>query len=199
MCGEAAASAVRGALGFAYPMAVETEEVADLYRRCAAAVHRRAFAILRDEEEAYDVTQETFVGYLRARPGLRGEAQPFTVLYQIATYQALDRLRRRARWSGVLRSIDVPDEEEKERPDPPHAVVDSDEARVGAAMDLAVLTRGEDKDVLTAAYLYFVEGYTTEEIAQAIDFSRKTVGRMLVRFADRARARLSRMERVGKP
>ena len=40
--------------------------------------------------------------------------------------------------------------------------------------------------------LYFVEGYTTEEVAQALDLSRKTVGRALAAFAERANKRSER-------
>ena len=172
----------------------EGQELADLYTRFGPAVHRRAYSILKDEQEALDVTQEVFLAYMRARASLRGEAAPFTVLYSIATNQALDRVRRKARWSGVLSSLKAPDEDED---DAIAEIPDSEErgaARVDAARDLSLLTQGEKSEAVTAAFLYFVEGYTTEEIGQTLDLSRKTVGKLLARFADRARKRAARLE-----
>jgi RNA polymerase sigma-70 factor (ECF subfamily) len=124
---------------------------------------------------------------------LRGEASPFTVLYQIATYQALERLRRRARWSGVLGRLEAPEEKEGET----HMMGEQSNLgprRVEAAQDLALLTQGEKPHVLTAAFLYIVEGYTTDEVAQEMSLSPKTIGRMLNQFVKRARTRQRRFE-----
>jgi RNA polymerase sigma factor (sigma-70 family) len=164
--------------------------LADLYRRYAPAIQRRALRLLGDESESYDVTQEVFLAYWRGRAKLRGEAAPFTVLYQMATFQAVDRLRRRARWSGRLSSLSV-----DEDVDGPAFQVPAPEAgvkQVEAANDLALLTKGEDEQTLTTALLYFVEGYSTEEIAATLDVSRKTVGRTLAAFAERAQKRAVR-------
>lgn len=170
----------------------DSREVAELYRRYGPAVHRRAQSLLKDPQEALDVTQETFLAYMKGRAGLRGEATPFTVLYQIATYQSVDRLRRRARWSGRLARLEV-HEEDPADPLESQSSHPGEAARVEAAQDLALLTRGEDEQVLTAALLYFVEGHTTEEVAQVLDLSRKTVGKLLAQFAERARKRHARL------
>jgi RNA polymerase sigma factor (sigma-70 family) len=177
----------------AHAMAVSRADAEALYRRHAPAVYRRALGLLRDEQEAADVTQETFIAWLKGADRLRGEAQPFTVLYQMATYQAVDRLRKKARWHAVVRPQEVPadGEGEFELPDP--AAPGDDAARVDAAQDLALLTQGEDQQTLTAASLYYVEGCTTEEVAEVLDVSRKTVGRLLAQFATRAKKRAERL------
>ncbi|MBI3181200.1 MAG: sigma-70 family RNA polymerase sigma factor [Myxococcales bacterium] len=174
----------------------DSREVADLYRRYAPAVHRRAVSLLSDGQEALDVTQETFLAYMKARSKLRGGAAPFTVLYQIATYQSVDRLRRRSRWSGRLAGLELDEADDGAREEPAEAHP-GEASRVDAAQDLALLTRGEDPLVLTAAFLYFVEGHTTEEIGQVLDLSRKTVGKHLAHFADRARKRYARFTPLG--
>lgn len=46
---------------------------------------------------------------------------------------------------------------------------------------------------MTAAYLYFVERYTTEEIGQTLGLSRKTIGKYLAGFAERAQKRAARL------
>ena len=166
-------------------------DVADLYKRYGAAIYRRARSLLDDEEEALDVMQEAFAAVLREKKLLATAASPFAMLYQIATNKALDRVRRRARWSAAL-NLNLRDES-----DAPAA--DDDRAsprRVEAAHDLALLTEGERPEVLTAALLYFVEGYTTEEVGQSLDLSRKTVGKMLAAFATRAQERGARLGRA---
>ncbi|MFZ5472253.1 MAG: RNA polymerase sigma factor [Myxococcota bacterium] len=166
-------------------------EVEELYRRYAPAVHRRAASLLRDDQEALDVTQATFLAFLESKERLRGEASHFTLLYQIATYQSLDRLRRRARWSNILGNLEV--KEDDDGPSLLEPASDDGGARqVEAAHALSLLTKGEEPQTLTAATLYFVEGCTTEEIATVLDLSRKTVGKLLSQFAQRAQKRAQR-------
>jgi RNA polymerase sigma factor (sigma-70 family) len=184
------------ALATTHAMAAPADSalVADLYRRYAPAIHRRALSLLRDPQEALDVTQETFLAYMKSASRLRGEATPFTVLYQIATYQAVDRIRRRARWSGKLSSLTVHEDDDGEAAQLEAATAHAGQTdRVEAAQDLALLTQGEKEDTCTAAVLYFVEGNTTEEIARIMDLSRKTVGKLLAQFAERAQKRHARL------
>jgi RNA polymerase sigma factor (sigma-70 family) len=170
--------------------------VADLYRRYGAAIHRRALSLVGDAQEALDITQETFLAYMKNLGNLRGEAAPFTVLYQIATYQSVDRLRRRSRWSGKVGNLHVDEDEgdsnqvELEAATAHHGSA----AQVEAAQDLAILTQGEDPQTIAAAMLYFVEGHTTEEVGEVLDLSRKTVGKLLAQFAERARKRKARLD-----
>jgi RNA polymerase sigma-70 factor (ECF subfamily) len=172
-------------------VSAEGDRLGELYRRYAPAVHRRAKSLLGgDEAEAYDVTQEVFLGWFQTESKLRGDAAPFTVLYQMATFKAVDRLRRRARWSARLTSLTV--DEDAEGPALQVPARDDGAARVEAIGDVSLLTHGEDEQTLTCAVLYFVEGYTTDEIAQTLDVSRKTVGRALAAFADRAQKRATR-------
>ena len=174
-------------------MAVTSSELEALYRRHAPAINRRALQLLRDPQEALDVTQEVFIAYLKGAHRLRGEAQPFTVLYQIATYQSLDRLRKRSRWNKRLAPA-APLNDDGGEPDFPEPVaIEDGMARVEATQDLALLTQGEDAQTMTAASLYFVEGCTTEEIAQVLELSRKTVGKLLAQFTERARKRGERL------
>jgi RNA polymerase sigma factor (sigma-70 family) len=172
-----------------------------LYKRFGPLVSRRAKSLTGDDEEARDVTQDTFLAYMNLRRTSHDTASPFTVLYQIATYRAVDRVRRRARWSGRLGPLAVEDEdgEADQRYLDAAATHSGGLERVEALQDLALLTQGEEPEVLTVAVLYFVEGYTTEEVAQVLDLSRKTVSRMLARFAERAQKRSLRLTPGGKP
>jgi RNA polymerase sigma factor (sigma-70 family) len=168
-------------------MSDATTRFNELYRRYAPAVFRRALSLLGgDEATAKDVTQDVFLGYFKTQSRLTGAAQPFTVLYQ-----SVDRLRSRARWHGKMSSLSH--EEEGEGPAVQVPANDGGVERVEATHDLALLTKGEDEQTLTCAVLYFVEGYTTQEIAETLDLSRKTVGRALAAFAARANKRSERL------
>lgn len=172
-------------------VAADSARLTELYRRYAPAVFRRARSLLGgDEAEAHDVTQEVFLAYVKNESRLRGEAAPFTVLFQMATNQSIDRLRKSSRWSGKLTSLAV--DEEADGPALQVAAQDDGPARLEATRDVALLTQGEDEQTLTCAVLYFVEGYTTEEIAQSLGISRKTVGRALAAFGERAKKRAER-------
>src|SRR5262245_28942323 len=59
-------------------------------------VMRRCRAILRDENEAQDATQDVFVALLRAEERLQDEA-PAALLLRVATNVCLNRLRTRRR------------------------------------------------------------------------------------------------------
>ncbi|HYH96342.1 sigma-70 family RNA polymerase sigma factor [Hyalangium sp.] len=152
-------------------------------------IRNRVCALLKDAHEAEDVIQDTFIAFMRSEALLQGTAAPLPMLYQIATNKAVDRLRRRSRWSGVLGPLEVEDAEalgDGRQLAPSHA---GGLARIEALQDLAILTRGEEPETLTAAVLYFVEGWTLEEIAQALGTSRNAVSKLLREFAARARGR----------
>lgn len=179
--------------------AAEATHLAELYQRFFPAVHRRALSLLGDAEEALDVTQDTFLAYMRSESSLPGKASVFTVLYQIATYKAVDRLRSRLRWSGHLGPLVIEDGEAAPRWLGGALVDEGGMGRVEAVQELAVLTRGEPPLVLTSALLYFVEGRTFEEIGLVLDQSRKTISRLLRAFAARARRRSARFASGSSP
>jgi RNA polymerase sigma factor (sigma-70 family) len=57
-----------------------------------------------------------------------------------------------------------------------------------AAEELATLTAGLGEDVVAIAVLHYVDGMTQDEIAEALDLSRRTVGKRLKRFATHTQA-----------
>lgn len=178
---------------------IASQQLADLYRRYGPALYRRALALTRDPEEAVDLMQDAFLGFMKMRESLRGEASPFTLLYQIVTHRAVDRLRKRSRWTGRLALREDEDPEAAERRQDAALAHEGDVGRVEAAQDLALLTQGEEPQVLTAAFLYFVEGHSAEQVGQVLNLSRKAVAKMLEQFVKRARARQSRFEAEVSP
>lgn len=166
-----------------------------MYRRYGPMLFRRCRALLGTDAEAQDCLHDTFVGFLKGQ--WRGEAQPLTVLYRVATNQAIDRLRRRGRWHGKANEFTVRDDEsdttlEEQASAWAARQTVADHERVEWARELAHLTQGEDSFTLTAATMHWVEGHTLEEIAQLLGVTRKTVSARLNRFTERVAERRGR-------
>ena len=116
------------------------------------------------------------------------------MLFQIVTSKAIDRLRRRALWKGKLNLRDDEDFEGAEHSLDMAMAHEGDLSRVDAAHDLALLTEGETPQVLTAAFLFFVEGLSSKHVGQVLNLSRQVVAKMLRQFVKRAWARRARLE-----
>ncbi len=174
-------------------MSAQRQDVEGLYRQYGPAIFRRCRALLGSDAEAQDCLQDTFVGYLKG--SWRGEAQPFTVLYRIATCQAIDRLRKRGRWFGRASELSLRDDdsdttlEQQASNWATFRHTHDENERVEWAHDLAVVTQREDDFTVAAATMHWVEGYTLEEIAQTLGVTRKTVSTRLTRFIERVAQR----------
>ncbi len=173
-----------------------SQQLADLYLRYGSNLRRRAQVLTGNQQEADDLMQETFLKFMTMQEegALREESNPYTVLFTIVTNKSVDRLRMRARWTGKLDLRDDEDFENAERSLDMVLAHERDMNRVDAAHDLALLTEGEKPQVLTAAFLYFVEGLSTKHVGQVLNLSRQVVAEMLKQFLKRARARRTRLD-----
>ncbi len=135
-------------------------DVEALYRRYGPMVLRRCRALLKNEEDAVDALQETFVRILRARERLDDHAAS-SLLHQTATRVCLNVIRGRGR-----------------RPETPVGdTADGDAllsriARLGdtsrrfvAFRLLDRLFRDELESTLTLAVLHLHDGLTLDEVA----------------------------------
>jgi RNA polymerase sigma-70 factor (ECF subfamily) len=172
----------------------DSQQLADLYRRYAPSLYRRACWLTGEPEESVDITQAAFLSFMQLRKPLRNEVSPYTLLYTITTHKAVDRLRRRSRWTGTLDLHG--DEEGEDSPHEPHlAMVHEGELRrMEAAQDLALLTQEESPEVLTTVFLHFLEGHSATKVGQVLNMSRQKVKEVLDGFRTRARARRERLE-----
>jgi RNA polymerase sigma-70 factor (ECF subfamily) len=73
----------------------EIEAFGALVRRYQKRIYRLAVHLLRDEAEAEDVTQDTFVRAYGALDRFDGRSEPFTWFYRIAVNLSLNRIRAR--------------------------------------------------------------------------------------------------------
>src|SRR5436305_12977628 len=93
-----------------------------LVERYQRRVYQLALGMVKDADEAMDITQETFVRVHRYLPSFKGESSFFTWTYRIAMNLCLDAQRRKGRLERV--DVEQGDEAEIEAAmDPPSAAL----------------------------------------------------------------------------
>lgn len=163
------------------------EEVVLRYEK---KIYNLTYRMLLNEEDAKDLTQETFLRVYSSLASFRGDASLGTYLYRVATNLCLDLIRRRRYSQGLsLEASGV----EGERPlleklsDERNGTDQEVERReLQRAVRQAVAALEEDHRAVIILREY--NGLSYEEIAQVLEISTGTVKSRL----NRAKARLRR-------
>lgn len=162
-----------------------------LIRATYSDVYALAFRLVRDRDEAADVTQEVFVRVLRSVKGFRGDAAFGTWLHRVTVNTSLSALRKRSRRPqlGAV-AFGLPGSEYGGLADAgpgPEELAERAEllARAGAAV--AALPESARAIVV----LRDVEGMSTAEVAAATGLTETAVKVRLFRARERLRAALS--------
>lgn len=157
-------------------------------------VYRVALRLMRDEAEAEDVMQETFLNAFRAIGSFDGRSSLSTWLYRIAHNSALMRLRR-ARPDTL--SVDGPELSDDEGALVPQQLFDwcclpeQEFASSEARSELEAAIRALPEKLRAVFILRELEGLSTEETAQALEVSDDVVKTRLHRARMGLRERLS--------
>jgi RNA polymerase sigma-70 factor (ECF subfamily) len=170
----------------------EPEALDALIRATYADVYALAFRMIRDRDEAADVTQEVFVRVMRSVAGFRGEAAFGTWLHRVTVNCSLTALRRRARRAqpGPV-AFGMPGEEAGP------ALTDTAAGPEERAERAELLARAEaavaalPEASRTIVMLRDVEGLSTAEVAAATGLTENAVKVRLFRARERLRASLS--------
>jgi len=154
----------------------DTQAYAEIYRRFERPVYTLAYRLLGDAHEAQEILHDAMLALFDKIDQFRGDSPFWGWLRQIAANEALMRIRKRR--------LDYVDE----LPEPsaalaalPPSLEAGDLER--ALADLPVLTR-------SVLWLYYVEGYKHEEIAQAFGKSVSFSKTQVLRGTHRLRERL---------
>ena len=153
----------------------DREAFATLVRRHQARAFNVAYQMVRNREDALDISQEAFARAYTSLPTFKGEASFATWLHRIVINLAIDSLRRR-RVTGTAsyddtRAVSEAHEAELSTPDDPATALESKQVRALLARGIAELPPAQ-RAVLV---LREVEGMTYEEISRAIGCSLGTV------------------------
>ena len=147
-----------------------------LVERYQRRVYQLALGMVKDPDEAMDITQETFVRVHRYLPSFKGDSSFFTWTYRIATNLCLDSARKRGVRERV--EMDESDAEIEARMDPPSAALAGPQraalnAELKAKIDDALASLSENHRAILL--LREVEGLSYEELAHALGIRKGTV------------------------
>ena len=181
----------------------ELDAFETLTNRYEQRVYGLAMRMLRQEQDAEDVTQQTFLSVLENLEEFRGEASFSTWVLRIASHAALKIIRKRKRLNTVsleeatepsddLNSIPHPEFIADWRQSPEHLVEQNEVRRL---LDDA-LTRLDEKHRLVFL-LRDVEGLSVRETAEALELSEGNVKVRLLRARLQLREDLTRV--LGDP
>jgi RNA polymerase sigma-70 factor, ECF subfamily len=128
-------------------------------------------SVVRDADEAEDLTQETFLRAFRARDSLRDPDAALPWLYSVATHVCLDRLRQRAREARTGSDLDP---EAVSPPDPaPGVGLRAEQKDMSSCVEAYV---SELSDSYRAVLLmHDVKGLTAREISELLGDSTGSV------------------------
>ncbi|HEU4368315.1 MAG TPA: sigma-70 family RNA polymerase sigma factor [Methylomirabilota bacterium] len=164
-----------------------------LVARYQGRAYRLAWSLLRDAEDARDVSQEAFLRLYRTAGAFRGDARFSTWFYRILVNLSLDH-RRRRRWWRQWQTRDERGPEDTLIEDQPAPAVDPDDA-VGRAETLARLWAGVDRlspQQRAVVVLRVQEELPTSQIAAVLQCSEATVRVHLHRAVSALRKTLGR-------
>src|SRR5256714_8508068 len=147
-----------------------------LVERYQRRVYQLALGMVKDADEAMDITQETFVRVHRYLPSFKGDSSFFTWTYRIATNLCLDAARKRGLRNRV--AMDEQDAEIEARMDPPSAALAGPQraalnAELKVKIEEALATLSENHRAILL--LREVEGLSYEELAHALGIRKGTV------------------------
>src|SRR5713101_3464213 len=148
-----------------------------LVERYQRRVYQLALGMVRDSDEAMDITQETFVRVHRYLPSFKGDSSFFTWTYRIAMNLCLDAQRRK----GRAERIDATEGDEAEieaAMDPPSAALAGPQR---AALNSELKEKIEEalaglsENHRSILLLREVEGLSYEELAKVLGIRKGTV------------------------
>jgi RNA polymerase sigma-70 factor, ECF subfamily len=149
----------------------------ELVGRYQGRAYRLAWSILRDAEDARDVSQEAFVILYRSAGTFRGTARFSTWFYRILVNQCLDH-RRRAGWWRRLVDRDTGDDNEPSLTERQAAPASDPAGDIDQARMMATLWRAVDglaPRQRAALLLHVQEELPVRDIAAILECSEATV------------------------
>ena len=147
----------------AYPLQSDGPEFAEFYQRHYRSVYRICYTYMKNQYDAEDCTEDTFVRAITASPSFENERHEHAWLSVTAINVCKDRLKHW--WNRKVEPIENHENVLQKEPDESTGVLD-------AVMRLPP----KYKDVV---YLYYYDGYQTDEIGRMLGRPASTVRNQL--------------------
>lgn len=148
-----------------------------LVTRYQARAYRLACSLLRNAEDARDVSQDAFIRVWESAHRFRGDARFSTWFYRILVNACFDHKRRRRWWTRLIasdddRDADEPLAERQPAPDPDPGDQVSEAQTMRRLWDAVHRLSPQQR---TAVILYGQEHLSTAEIAEVLGLAEPTV------------------------
>lgn len=171
----------------------------ELMARHREALHRFVYRYVRDETEAADIVQETFVRVYFKASRYRPQSSVKTWIYTIAVNLCRDRFRKRAAHPEPI-SLDQPagregEAQQRELPD----ALPSPQARAVQNDRLDLLRRAIDRlpeKLRTPLLLFCIEGHSQKDTADILETTPKTIELRVYRAKEKLRSILSSWQEI---
>lgn len=172
-------------------LARDAEAFRSIIGRHNQKLYRLARSIIRNDAEAEDIVQETYVTAFAHLGSFRGDASLATWLSRIAINEALGRLRKKRRARAVI--SEEPANEAHIIPFPLNAGSDDPERTMAQRQILALVEQATDAlpDVYRTVFVArVIEGLSLEETADLLGIKAQTVKTRLHRARSLVRRQL---------
>ncbi len=170
----------------------DVDAFAELVRLLERRVRALLGRLLDDERDVEEAAQDTFVQAWRSLDRFRGEAAPFTWIYRIAVNEALQRTRRRRLDVAPLEDLPELAESQPSRSGRSPSIDELLESREAAAF-LAARLRELPIEFRAPLVLRDVEGWSNQEVAEALGLSLPAAKSRIHRGRMRLRDELERL------
>lgn len=166
-------------------------------------VYSIAMSVLKNPEDAADLTQDSFIRLYRALPQYNGESRFTTWLYRLVVNLGRDELRRRGRQVQVV----APGANDEDEQDPMLTVADDDRwtdpARALDSQELRTQVRRAlgtlEEHYRLVLTLYYFDDMKYTDIAEVLDMPLNTVKSHIRRGKERLAALLETQEQEAQP
>jgi RNA polymerase sigma-70 factor (ECF subfamily) len=171
----------------------------ELVRRHSRQVYGMSFRVLKNREDAEDNLQNAFCKAYGKIRQFEGKSQFSTWLMRIAINEALMMLRRR-RLEGVAPQTSNDSEADDRPPQPEPRDMHADPERQYLTKELADKAFAALHPTLKYTFLLQKsEGWTSQELAGALDITKETVKSRIFRARTRMRQRLATLSKTDLP
>lgn len=149
---------------------MDNKELEKIYNDTYRSVYWTAMSLLKDEEDAQDIVQETYVTLIDSYDTLKDKEKVTAWLKKIAANKCLDRLRR----TKTVNAEDVFFENVEAQPEDflPDSILESAEKR---RIIMDIIDNALSEDIKRTLVLYYYDEMTTKEIATLLGIPQGTV------------------------
>jgi RNA polymerase sigma factor (sigma-70 family) len=149
---------------------MDNKELEKIYEESYRAVYWTAMSLLKDEDEAQDIVQETYVSLISSYSSIRDKDKVYGWLKKTAANKSLNRLTR----TKTVNTGDEFLETVEALPEDflPESIVESDEKR---KIIMDIIDNSLSEDIRTTLVLYYFDEMSTKEIASALGIPQGTV------------------------